>query len=107
MSPERKRRYIADIVPADTRDAKIVDVRFCDNTAHAYGSDKPFIVTLREITFREPCHKADKYGPVAWSVSRRSIDLYSGGGCTYVTLDEARAAFEHHIAASGEEPSLF
>lgn len=107
MSPDRKRRYIADLVPADTRDAKLVDVRFCDNTARAYGSDKPFIVTIREITFCEPCSKADKYGPVAWSVSRKSIDLYNGGGTTCVTLAEARAVFEQHIAASGEEASLF
>lgn len=107
MSPARKRKFIADLVPSDTRDAKLVDVRFCDNTVRAYGSDKPFIVALREITFREPCSKAAKYGPVAWSVTRKSIDLYNGGGCTYVTLAEAQDAFSALVAASGEEPALF
>jgi hypothetical protein len=107
MSPERKRKFIAELAPTDDRHHTMIEVRFLDNPGRCLGTTKPVIAWIQHGTYAHPGVSTTAGRTEAWSVHVTAIDRYAGFASSYDTLEQAREVFDTYVARSGQEASLF
>jgi len=107
MSPERKRKFTAELSPTDDRHHTMIEVRFLDNPGRCLGTTKALIVWIQHVIYTHPGVSTTAGRTEGWSVRVTAIDRYAGAAGSYDTLAEAREVFDTYVTRSGQEASLF